>query len=150
MKCDDDTFVRLDSIISEVRKVGIGRSLYIGNMNYHHTPLRDGKWAVTYEVWFSFLCFAFAFLILKLTHCFQYFFKYIRSILCSIFSLSQLFTSTLVFYLLSLLSQFKMNIILESEKQNRFSQSKRGLSILLLVDQIVLFNYGFRSFKEYD
>lgn len=51
MKCDDDTFVRLDSIISEVRKVGIGRSLYIGNMNYHHTPLRHGKWAVTYEEW---------------------------------------------------------------------------------------------------
>lgn len=51
MKCDDDTFVRLDSIISEVRKVGNGRSLYIGNMNYHHKPLRHGKWAVTYEEW---------------------------------------------------------------------------------------------------
>jgi hypothetical protein len=33
-----------------------------------------------------------------------------------------------------------MNIILESEKQNRFSQSKRGLSILLLVDQIVFYS----------
>ncbi|CAK8561570.1 unnamed protein product [Lathyrus sativus] len=51
MKCDDDTFVRVDSIMNEVRKVGIGRSLYIGNMNYHHTPLRHGKWAVTYEEW---------------------------------------------------------------------------------------------------
>ncbi|KAL2344241.1 hypothetical protein Fmac_005526 [Flemingia macrophylla] len=51
MKCDDDTFVRVDSIISEARKVGNGRSLYIGNMNYHHRPLRHGKWAVTYEEW---------------------------------------------------------------------------------------------------
>ncbi|KHN13468.1 Putative beta-1,3-galactosyltransferase 19 [Glycine soja] len=51
MKCDDDTFVRIDSIISEARKVGSGRSLYLGNMNYHHRPLRSGKWAVTYEEW---------------------------------------------------------------------------------------------------
>ncbi|CAI8608363.1 unnamed protein product [Vicia faba] len=51
MKCDDDTFVRVDSIMNEVRKVEIGKSLYIGNMNYHHTPLRHGKWAVTYEEW---------------------------------------------------------------------------------------------------
>ncbi|KAK7362101.1 hypothetical protein VNO77_04201 [Canavalia gladiata] len=51
MKCDDDTYVRVDSIISEARKVGNGRSLYIGNMNYHHRPLRHGKWAVTYEEW---------------------------------------------------------------------------------------------------
>lgn len=51
MKCDDDTFVRVDSIIDEARKVGIGKSLYIGNMNYHHRPLRHGKWAVTYEEW---------------------------------------------------------------------------------------------------
>ncbi|XP_004509923.1 hydroxyproline O-galactosyltransferase GALT6-like isoform X1 [Cicer arietinum] len=51
MKCDDDTFVRVDSIISEARKVGVGKSLYIGNMNYHHRPLRHGKWAVTYEEW---------------------------------------------------------------------------------------------------
>jgi len=50
MKCDDDTFVRVDSMISEVRKVRNGRSLYIGNMNFHHKPLRNGKWAVTYEV----------------------------------------------------------------------------------------------------
>ncbi|KAK7317551.1 hypothetical protein RJT34_01891 [Clitoria ternatea] len=51
MKCDDDTFVRVDSIISEARNVGNSRSLYIGNMNYHHKPLRHGKWAVTYEEW---------------------------------------------------------------------------------------------------
>ncbi|KAK7252318.1 hypothetical protein RIF29_36173 [Crotalaria pallida] len=51
MKCDDDTFVRVDSIISEARKIKSDRSLYMGNMNYHHTPLRNGKWAVTYEEW---------------------------------------------------------------------------------------------------
>ena len=50
MKCDDDTFVRLDSVIAEVKKIQNGESLYIGNMNYRHKPLRDGKWAVTYEV----------------------------------------------------------------------------------------------------
>ncbi|KAF1872806.1 hypothetical protein Lal_00015898 [Lupinus albus] len=51
MKGDDDTFVRVDSIISEARKAESDRSLYMGNMNYHHTPLRSGKWAVTYEEW---------------------------------------------------------------------------------------------------
>ncbi|KAL1317387.1 hypothetical protein HN51_069467 [Arachis hypogaea] len=51
MKCDDDTFVRVDSVISEARKVQSDRSLYMGNMNYHHRPLRHGKWAVTYEEW---------------------------------------------------------------------------------------------------
>lgn len=50
MKCDDDTFVRLESVLTEVKKVRDGESLYIGNMNYHHKPLRNGKWAVTYEV----------------------------------------------------------------------------------------------------
>ncbi|KAK7407319.1 hypothetical protein VNO78_09135 [Psophocarpus tetragonolobus] len=50
MKCDDDTFVRLDSIMNEVKQVQ-SRSLYMGNMNYHHRPLRHGKWAVTYEEW---------------------------------------------------------------------------------------------------
>uniref|UniRef100_A0A0E0BR45 Hexosyltransferase n=1 Tax=Oryza glumipatula TaxID=40148 RepID=A0A0E0BR45_9ORYZ len=40
MKCDDDTFVRLDSIITEVNKVQSGRSLYIGNINFHH---RSGR-----------------------------------------------------------------------------------------------------------
>ncbi|KAJ7943550.1 Hydroxyproline O-galactosyltransferase [Quillaja saponaria] len=51
MKCDDDTFIRVDSIIKEVRKFHEDKSLYIGNMNYHHRPLRHGKWAVTYEEW---------------------------------------------------------------------------------------------------
>lgn len=50
MKCDDDTFVRVDAVIKEANKVANDRSLYIGNINYYHKPLRYGKWAVTYEV----------------------------------------------------------------------------------------------------
>ncbi|GAV91115.1 Gal-bind_lectin domain-containing protein/Galactosyl_T domain-containing protein [Cephalotus follicularis] len=51
MKCDDDTFVKVDAILAEVRKLPNGRSLYIGNINYYHKPLRHGKWAVKYEEW---------------------------------------------------------------------------------------------------
>ncbi|KAI3970581.1 hypothetical protein MKX01_024228 [Papaver californicum] len=51
MKCDDDTFVRVDSMIEATKKVTEGRSLYAGNINYYHKPLRYGKWAVTYEEW---------------------------------------------------------------------------------------------------
>ncbi|CAL5066601.1 unnamed protein product [Urochloa decumbens] len=51
MKCDDDTFVRLDSVVAEIKKVPSGRSLYMGSMNIQHKPLRNGKWAVTYEEW---------------------------------------------------------------------------------------------------
>lgn len=50
IKCDDDTFVRLDSVVAEIKKVPSGKSLYIGSMNIQHKPLRQGKWAVTYEV----------------------------------------------------------------------------------------------------
>ncbi|KAL0385660.1 UNVERIFIED_CONTAM: Hydroxyproline O-galactosyltransferase GALT6 [Sesamum radiatum] len=49
MKCDDDTFVRIDAVMAEVNKIQNGRSFYIGNINYYHKPLRHGKWAVTYE-----------------------------------------------------------------------------------------------------
>ncbi|PON67454.1 Glycosyl transferase [Parasponia andersonii] len=51
MKCDDDTFVRVDAVLKEAHKVTGDGSLYIGNINYHHKPLRYGKWAVTYEEW---------------------------------------------------------------------------------------------------
>ncbi|KAI3454600.1 hypothetical protein Pfo_011263 [Paulownia fortunei] len=51
MKGDDDTFVRVDAILNEAKKVPENRSLYIGNINYYHKPLRSGKWAVTYEEW---------------------------------------------------------------------------------------------------
>ncbi|KAL6636734.1 hypothetical protein ACP70R_024306 [Stipagrostis hirtigluma subsp. patula] len=51
MKCDDDTFVRIDSILDQVKKVQSGKSMYVGNINYYHRPLRSGKWAVTYEEW---------------------------------------------------------------------------------------------------
>ncbi|KAL6973329.1 Hydroxyproline O-galactosyltransferase galt5 [Sarracenia purpurea var. burkii] len=51
MKCDDDTFVRVDAVIEEVKKVPDNKSFYVGNINYYHRPLRNGKWAVTYEEW---------------------------------------------------------------------------------------------------
>ncbi|KAH0911549.1 LOW QUALITY PROTEIN: hypothetical protein HID58_034870 [Brassica napus] len=51
MKCDDDTFVRVDAVIQEAEKVKGRDSLYIGNINFYHKPLRTGKWAVTYEEW---------------------------------------------------------------------------------------------------
>uniref|UniRef100_A0A7C9CJA2 Hexosyltransferase n=1 Tax=Opuntia streptacantha TaxID=393608 RepID=A0A7C9CJA2_OPUST len=51
MKCDDDTFVRVDAVMKEAKKVPQGRNLYVGNINYYHKPLRQGKWAVTYEEW---------------------------------------------------------------------------------------------------
>ena len=50
MKCDDDTFVRVDAVIQEAEKVKGRDNLYIGNINFYHKPLRTGKWAVTYEV----------------------------------------------------------------------------------------------------
>ena len=50
MKCDDDTFVRIDAVLDQVKKVKNGGSIYVGNINYYHRPLRSGKWAVTYEV----------------------------------------------------------------------------------------------------
>ncbi|KAK4747300.1 hypothetical protein SAY87_026337 [Trapa incisa] len=51
MKCDDDTFVRVDSVLDDAKIVPAGGSLYVGNINYYHKPLRYGKWAVTYEEW---------------------------------------------------------------------------------------------------
>ncbi|KAL7604468.1 hydroxyproline O-galactosyltransferase GALT6 [Lactuca sativa] len=51
MKCDDDTFVRVDAVLNEANKIGDGKSLYVGNINYYHKPLRYGKWSVTYEEW---------------------------------------------------------------------------------------------------
>ncbi|KAK9114031.1 hypothetical protein Syun_020828 [Stephania yunnanensis] len=51
MKCDDDTFVRVDAALEEAKKVPEDKALYAGNINYYHKPLRYGKWAVTYEEW---------------------------------------------------------------------------------------------------
>ena len=50
MKCDDDTFIRVDAVLNEIRGSAWKRSLYMGNLNLLHRPLRSGKWAVTYEV----------------------------------------------------------------------------------------------------
>ncbi|XP_052180424.1 hydroxyproline O-galactosyltransferase GALT2-like isoform X2 [Diospyros lotus] len=49
MKCDDDTFIRVDSVLKEIQGISPKRSLYMGNLNLLHRPLRSGKWAVTYE-----------------------------------------------------------------------------------------------------
>ena len=51
MKCDDDTFVRVDTVLKEIDGISPKRSLYMGNLNLLHRPLRNGKWAVTYEVY---------------------------------------------------------------------------------------------------
>ncbi|XVE88444.1 hypothetical protein DITRI_Ditri19aG0070400 [Diplodiscus trichospermus] len=51
MKCDDDTFVRVDTVLKEIDGISPKRSLYMGNLNLLHRPLRNGKWAVTYEEW---------------------------------------------------------------------------------------------------
>lgn len=51
MKCDDDTFVRIESVLKEIEGISPKKSLYMGNLNLLHRPLRSGKWAVTYEVW---------------------------------------------------------------------------------------------------
>ncbi|CAN6357048.1 unnamed protein product [Urochloa humidicola] len=51
MKCDDDTFVRLDIVLQQITTYNRTLPLYLGNLNLLHTPLRRGKWAVTYEEW---------------------------------------------------------------------------------------------------
>eukprot|EP00249_Psilotum_nudum_P022360 c28485_g1_i2 orf=183-2384(+) len=51
MKCDDDTFVRVESVLYEVKATHHEHGLYMGNMNLYHKPLRLGKWAVTYAEW---------------------------------------------------------------------------------------------------
>lgn len=57
MKCDDDTFIRLDAVMNEVEHIAPKRSLYMGNLNLLHRPLRSGKWAVTFEVSFAHFIF---------------------------------------------------------------------------------------------
>ncbi|KAL5229652.1 hypothetical protein ABZP36_028428 [Zizania latifolia] len=50
MKCDDDTFVRVDYVMANVKKIPYGKSFYLGNINYYHRPMKEGKWAVSIEV----------------------------------------------------------------------------------------------------
>lgn len=33
MKCDDDTFVRVDSVLGEINEASRNKSLYLGNFN---------------------------------------------------------------------------------------------------------------------
>lgn len=49
MKSDDDTFIRVETVLKELDKVAQTKSLYMGNLNLLHRPLRSGKWAVSYE-----------------------------------------------------------------------------------------------------
>ncbi|KAI8001871.1 Hydroxyproline O-galactosyltransferase GALT6 [Camellia lanceoleosa] len=51
MKCDDDTFVRVDTVTAEVKKVPDGKSFYMGNINYNFKAFRYGKWGVRIEEW---------------------------------------------------------------------------------------------------
>ncbi|MCO5591048.1 hypothetical protein L7F22_045024 [Adiantum nelumboides] len=51
MKCDDDNFVRVETVVEEVIASGHQKGLYMGNINLDHRPLRAGKWAVTFEEW---------------------------------------------------------------------------------------------------
>ncbi|CAA2976017.1 hydroxyproline O-galactosyltransferase GALT2 [Olea europaea subsp. europaea] len=51
MKCDDDNFIRVDTVLKEIEGVPSTKPLYMGNLNLHHRPLRNGKWAVTYQEW---------------------------------------------------------------------------------------------------
>lgn len=51
MKCDDDTFIRLDMVLKQIQTIPPKKSLYMGNLNLLHRPLRHGKWAVSYEEW---------------------------------------------------------------------------------------------------
>lgn len=51
MKCDDDNFVRVETVVEEVKGSGHQKGLYMGNINLDHKPLRAGKWAVTFEEW---------------------------------------------------------------------------------------------------
>lgn len=33
MKCDDDTFVKVDSVLGEIKEASRNKSLYLGNFN---------------------------------------------------------------------------------------------------------------------
>jgi hypothetical protein len=50
MKCDDDTFVRVDVVLRHIKMNSLSKPLYMGNLNLLHRPLRTGKWAVKEEV----------------------------------------------------------------------------------------------------
>lgn len=57
MKTDDDTFVRVDAVLSAIRKTNHTRSLLLGYIEFTSEPNRDteSKWYVDYEVQSRFL-----------------------------------------------------------------------------------------------
>lgn len=50
MKCDDDTFVRVDIVLKEIKTTPHVHVLYMGKLNLFHRPVCVGKWPLTYEV----------------------------------------------------------------------------------------------------
>jgi hypothetical protein len=52
MKTDDDTFVRVDAVLSAIRKTNHTHSLLLGYIEFTSEPNRDteSKWYVDYEV----------------------------------------------------------------------------------------------------
>jgi hypothetical protein len=50
MKCDDDTFVRVDIVLKEIKRTPHVHFLYMGKLNLFHRPVCVVKWPVTYEV----------------------------------------------------------------------------------------------------
>ncbi|KAJ8423816.1 LOW QUALITY PROTEIN: hypothetical protein Cgig2_019169 [Carnegiea gigantea] len=49
MKCDDDTFIKLDTLLRWIMPIPPQMPLYMGKLNYLIRPVREGKWAVSYE-----------------------------------------------------------------------------------------------------
>jgi hypothetical protein len=50
MKCDDDTFVRVETVLKEIKTTPHIHVLYMGKFNLFHKPVCVGKWPLTYEV----------------------------------------------------------------------------------------------------
>lgn len=52
MKTDDDTFVRVDAVLSAIQNSRHNHSILLGNIEFTNEPERDesNKWFVTKEV----------------------------------------------------------------------------------------------------
>ena len=51
MKCDDDAFIKLDTLLRWIKAIPPQIPLYMGKLNYLIKAVREGKWGVTYEEW---------------------------------------------------------------------------------------------------
>lgn len=81
MKCDDDTFVRVNFIMGRIKLISTKRPLYLGNLNLLHRPLRYGKWAVSFEVQVLFHCCELLFFFFLIFNIFFFF----LFLICSVF-----------------------------------------------------------------